>query len=171
GAAIRLGARAVAPLMEQGRVTGVRAVTDGREAAIPAQVLVDATGYRASLLKHAGVHEGFRRFGVGAEYDLYAPEYDQGEAVLIVGSLVAPSGYAWALPWGRGRVRAGVGIIHGDSAEQPGRYLDRLLENGAAFGMNFRGAQPVEQHFGLIPSDGMAGRFTGGGILGVGDAA
>ena len=39
------------------------------------------------------------------------------------------------------------------------------------FGMNLEGAQPVEYHFGLIPSDGMAEQFVSDGIMSAGDAA
>lgn len=146
---------------ENGRVRGVRV----RERVLAAETVVDATGYRAALLREAGVHGGFERFGVGAEYDLYAPQWDEDEVVLIVGDRFAPAGYGWIFPWGRGRVRAGIGIIHGDSREKPESYLDKLVD------AYLPGAQPVEVHSGMIPSDGMAAACSGNGILGVGDAA
>ena len=172
GARLLLGVTALGPRMEDGRVTGVCARRAGApEFPVSSKVVIDATGYRAVLLKAAGVHEGYQRFGVGAEYDLYAPRYDQSEALLIVGSQIAPSGYAWMFPWGRARVRVGVGIIHPDSAGQPQSYLDHLVANSGRFGADLGGAQPVEYHTGLIPSDGLAGKFVNPGILGVGDAA
>ena len=176
--AVQAGARifpattVLGPTTEGARVTGARVKTArGLESAISCRVLIDATGYRADLLKQAGVNSGHQRFGVGAEYDLYAPHFNQHEVVLIVGSSVAPCGYGWAFPWGKNRVRLGVGVIHADSNANPEDYLNRLLENGASFGMDLRGAQPIEYHTGLIPSDGMADRFVGDGILGVGDSA
>lgn len=107
---------------------------------------------------------------MGAEYDLFAPHCDPDEAVLLVGDEVAPSGYAWVFPWGRGRVRVGVGVIHPDSRAKPDEYLDRLIANAARWGVDLRGAQPIEHHAGLIPSERFAERFVGDGILGVGDA-
>lgn len=167
GAEIRLGAVAEAPLIKSGAVCGVR--TRGEE--LHAKLVIDATGYRAALLKQAGLDPGFRRFGVGSEYDLYAPKCDQSEAVLVVGGEFAPSGYAWILPWGRDRVRAGVGVIHPDSRANPGDYLDALIRSSSRFGVNLDGAQAVEHHTGLIPSEQFVERFTGDGILGIGDAA
>lgn len=171
GAEIMLGTTALEPLQENGAVRGAT-VRDGRgrEHIIRSKVLIDATGYRCSLLRKAGVHRGFQRFGVGAEYDLYAPNYNQDEVVLLVGGQVAPAGYAWAFPWGRKRVRAGVGIIHADSTAKPDDYLDLLIRDGSRWGMNFQGAQAVEYHHGLIPSDGMPESFAGDGIMGAGDA-
>jgi digeranylgeranylglycerophospholipid reductase len=152
-------------------ITGGRLKCGTNESLVHSRVIVDATGYRASLLKKAGVHEGFERFGVGAEYDLYAPKYDESEAVLIVGGQVAPAGYAWFLPYGRHRVRAGVGIIHKDSTGDPHEYVDLLVSKAASFRVDLRGAQPIESHYGLIPSDGVARTYTAEGIVGVGDAA
>jgi len=176
GAEIRLATQALGPIVEKsgeengaegGFVTGVR-TADG---IIESRVVIDATGYRAALLKQAGLDPDIRRFGVGAEYDLYAPHCDASEALLIAGSDFAPSGYAWVFPWGRHRVRVGVGIIHPDSRENPDGYLDRLMSNLHRFGVNMTGAQPVEHHAGLIPSECFAAKFAGDGILGVGDAA
>jgi digeranylgeranylglycerophospholipid reductase len=176
--AILAGARifpatSVLGLIQEGeRVAGARIKTfRGKEIEIRSRILIDATGYRAGLLKEAKVSNGHQRFGVGAEYDLYAPHYNEDEVVLIVGSVVAPSGYAWALPYGNHRVRLGVGVIHADTDANPQDYLDRLVDNAAGFGMDLRGAQPVEYHTGLIPSDGLSESFTGEGIMGVGDAA
>ncbi|MEO8048812.1 MAG: hypothetical protein ABI833_00230 [Acidobacteriota bacterium] len=95
---------------------------------------------------------------------------DKSEAVLLVGSSLAPAGYAWVFPWGRHRVRVGVGIIHPDSDAKPDAYLDALISGAARYEVNLRGAQPLEHHSGLIPSECFARQFAGNGILGVGDA-
>lgn len=166
GARIRLSTTAVAPVLEGQTVTGLRT----RDEMLRCRVLIDATGYRSTLLKQAGLHPGFRRFGVGAEYDFFAPRCDQTEAVLFVGNELAPSGYGWVFPWGDHRVRAGVGIIHPDSSANPDAYLDRFVAGIGRFGVNLAGAQPVEYHSGLIPSERFAKHFAGNGILGVGDA-
>jgi digeranylgeranylglycerophospholipid reductase len=165
GAEIRLSTAVAGPMIEGPRVTGVRT----RNETMPCRVAIDATGYHSVLLKQAGLDPGFRRFGVGAEYDLFAPHCDQKEALLLVGG-IAPSGYAWVFPWGRNRVRIGVGIIHPDSRAQPEAYLDRLMEKLPELGVNLTRAQPVEHHAGLIPSERFANTFAGEGILGAGDA-
>src|SRR5580692_10342897 len=128
GARVQLGARVEAPIVENGAVFGVRS----SRGELRARLTIDASGYRSTLLKHgllkqSGLDPGFRRFGVGSEYDLYAPHCDPSEAVLLVGGTIAPSGYAWVCPWGRGRVRVGVGVVHPDSSEKPEEYLDTLV--------------------------------------------
>src|SRR5262249_20980033 len=70
-------------------------------------------------------------------------------------------------PWGRNRVRAGVGIIHPDSSADPEKYVHNFIATVPAL----KNAQPVEHHSGLIPSERFAKSFTGDGIIGIGDAA
>jgi digeranylgeranylglycerophospholipid reductase len=166
GAQIHLSTRATQPVLENGFVRGVKLQNEE----LRCRLLIDATGYRSTLLKQSGLDPGFQRFGVGSEYDLYAPHCNQNEALLIVGSQIAPSGYAWILPWGRGRVRAGVGVIHPDSRDNPEAYLDKLVSESDRYGVNLKGAQPVEHHTGLIPSERFVDKFAGDGILGIGDA-
>ena len=133
--------------------------------------MVDASGYRASISKSAGLHPGFTRFGVGAEVELVAPHCDQDEAVLVVGSRYAPAGYGWAFPWGEGRVRVGVGVHHADVRADPRKLLEVFLADAAALGVDLRDAETTEHHHGLIPAEGVPGRFVGNGIVAVGDAA
>ena len=172
GAQLRVNTTALEPVMEGDYVVGVKARDfRGQELVIESKIVIDASGYKASMSKKAGLHKGFKRFGVGAEYDLYAPHYDQDESVLIVGSKVAPAGYAWAFPWGGKRVRAGIGIIHADSKADPTQYLEKLVYRSPELELNLEGAEPLEYHFGLIPSDGLCDRFVGNGIMAVGDAA
>jgi digeranylgeranylglycerophospholipid reductase len=171
GATIWLASKALAVLREGARVSGLRVETRTRaQVDVEAGVVIDATGYRGELLRQAGIGTRIQRFGVGAEFDLHAPRANEDEAVLAVGSEYAPSGYGWVFPWGGQRVRIGVGVIHPDDASDPVKLLDSFVAAAKRLGVNLEGAQPIEYHFGLIPSD-MAEAFVGDGILAVGDAA
>jgi digeranylgeranylglycerophospholipid reductase len=167
GAEVRVSTPARAVLHDRSMVVGC---TVG-DRAIRSRVLIDATGYRAALSKQAALHPGFQRFGVGAEYELSAPHCRADEAVLIVGSRYAPAGYAWVFPWGQGRVRVGVGVLHRDTRADPQEHLDLLIAEAHSLGIDLSQAERVELHTGLIPSEGLAGRFVTDGMMAVGDAA
>ncbi|HET8523974.1 MAG TPA: NAD(P)/FAD-dependent oxidoreductase [Thermomicrobiales bacterium] len=172
GAKLRVSTTFLDVVHDDGKVAGVRAKDlRGQDLTVRCKVVVDATGYRAALSKKTGLAPDFQRFGVGAEYDLHAPACSQEEAVLLVGTRVAPAGYAWVFPWGRHRVRVGVGIVHADSRENPADYLHRLLDESARYGIDLTGAEPIEYHTGLIPSDGLRDAFVADGLMAVGDAA
>jgi len=167
GARIRTSAQATAPLLENGAVAGWHL---GDEP-VPARIVVDAGGHRAQVSKRAGLHEGFTRFGVGAEYELVAPGVDETEAVLIVGERYAPTGYAWSFPWGESRARLGVGLHHTDVRDDPKALLALLREESETLDLGLAGATVSEHHFGLIPAEGLAPTFVANGLVAVGDAA
>lgn len=143
----------------------------GEASVVLASVVVDASGYRASVSRQAGLHGGFDRFGVGAEYELEAPHVSQKDAVLVLDESIAPAGYAWAFPWGEDRVRLGVGLHHADVRDNPRVQLRTLHANAGTFGLDLTGSAVRESHFGLIPAQGRAARVVGDGLVAVGDAA
>jgi len=143
----------------------------GEVSVVIASVVVDASGYRASVSRQTGLHTGFDRFGVGAEYELEAPRVSQEAAVLVLDESIAPAGYAWAFPWGEARVRLGVGLHHADVRDNPRVQLRTLHANAGTFGLDLGGSAVRESHFGLIPAQGRAARVVADGLVAVGDAA
>ncbi|HEX7733676.1 MAG TPA: NAD(P)/FAD-dependent oxidoreductase [Ktedonobacteraceae bacterium] len=171
GASIRMRHTVEQTLIEDGRVLGVTAKTHvGERVTFTAPVTIDASGVARHVSVRTEMGPAFRRYGFGAEYDLYAPNYPQDELYLIMGSQYAPSGYAWAFPRGNGRVRLGVGVLHPDSDEDARVYLDRIMHELPQFAGKFKDASPVEYHTGLFPSEGPVERFSRDGLLLAGDA-
>jgi digeranylgeranylglycerophospholipid reductase len=172
GAEIHLNSPVEQPLIEDGRVVGVVAKDHrNRAGEWRASVVIDASGFSSTIVTRAGVRTGFKRYGYGAEYDLFAPAYDQHTLYLIMGSQVAPSGYAWAFPHGESRVRLGVGVIRPDVEADARAYLDSFTERLPSLAPAFAGASPLEYHTGLFPSEGVAPRFTSDGLIATGDSA
>lgn len=172
GAQIRLETRVVDLIRSHGRATGMRVrLPSGAHTDIDARVVVDATGHPSALARRDGLHAGFEQFGVGVEWDLYAPDFDQHEALLIVGDRLAPNGYAWAFPYGHGRIRLGVGIARPHSGENPHAYLDAICDRVPALAPLKR-ASPIESHLGLIPlAPPKTIPLVRDGLVVVGDAA
>ncbi len=134
-------------------------------------LVIDATGFASTLAAQAGLHAHYRRAGVGAELDLYAPAYPQDTCVLAVGSRIAPHGYAWAFPYGNGRVRAGIGVLKPDTTVDPADYLDTFVRDYPPLRDALAGASPVESHTGVIPCEGPSPTLVADGLITVGDAA
>jgi digeranylgeranylglycerophospholipid reductase len=172
GAEIHPNSPVERPIVEGGRVVGVVAKDHrNRAGEWRAPVVVDASGFSSTLSTRTGLHEGYRRYGYGAEYDLYAPNYDADQLYLIMGSQVAPSGYAWAFPRGKSRVRLGVGVIRPDVDADAREYLDSFTQRLPSLAPDFAGSSPIEYHTGLFPSEGVVNRFVSDGLLATGDAA
>ncbi|MGI8648571.1 MAG: NAD(P)/FAD-dependent oxidoreductase [Mycobacteriales bacterium] len=170
GATIALRHRVDQPLLDSGRVTGVgfRDHT-GQANELRAPVTIDASGYSRTVSNRSGLAPEFHRYAFGAEYDLYAPNYPQDTAYFIMGSQLAPNGYAWLFARGKGRVRVGVGVIHPDTKSDPRTYLQRVIRM-PQLANQLRGASPVEYHTGLFPSEPPAKRLWAPGLLLAGDS-
>jgi digeranylgeranylglycerophospholipid reductase len=145
GATLWLASKALSVLESGGAITGLRVETRTKaQVEIKAALVIDATGYRGDLLRQTGITREIQRFGVGAEFDMFAPRCNQSEAVLAVGSQFAPAGYGWVFPWGGARVRVGVGVIHPDDASDPVKLLDSFVASAGRLGVDLTGAQPIE---------------------------
>lgn len=171
GARLRLRHTVEQTIMENGRVLGVTARNHlGEHLSLRADVTIDASGFSRHVGVRVDMGKAFHRYGYGAEYDMYAPNYPQEELFLIMGSKFAPRGYAWAFPRGNGRVRLGVGVLHPDCDEDARVYLDRIIHDVPQLADKFRDANPIEYHTGLFPSEGPLERFSRDGLLLAGDA-
>lgn len=171
GATIRVRHTVEQALQEQGRIVGVTAKNHVSErVSLHAAVTIDASGFSRHIGVRSEMGQAFHRYGYGAEYDLYAPNYPQSDLYLIMGSAFAPRGYAWVFPRGNGRVRVGVGVIHPDCDDDARGYLDRIMHDIPQLVEKFKGASPVEYHTGLFPSEGPLERFSSDGLLLAGDA-
>ena len=171
GATIRVRHTVDQILQENGRVLGVTAKTRvGERIPFAADVTIDASGFSRHVGVRTEMGKAFHRYGFGAEYDLYAPNYPPDELFLIMGSAYAPNGYAWAFPRGNGRVRLGVGVILPDNDDDARVYLDRIMHDIPQLATRFAGASPLEYHTGLFPSEGPVERFSRDGLLLAGDA-
>src|SRR6266487_2345340 len=171
GASLRMRHTAEHTIVENGRVQGVTAKNHlGERISVHSGVTIDASGFSRHVGVRTEMGQAFHRYGYGAEYDLYAPNYPQDELFLIMGSQFAPRGYAWAFPRGNGRVRLGVGVLHPDCDDDARVYLDRIVYELPQLSDKFKDASPIEYHTGLFPSEGPLERFSRDGLLLAGDA-
>ncbi|MCW2745411.1 MAG: 2,3-di-O-geranylgeranylglyceryl phosphate reductase [Mycobacterium sp.] len=170
GAALALRSTVTGPLLDGDRVAGVR-LRDGSER--EARWVVDASGQAGLLARAAGLRTATdERRALGLEAEVYAPRYDQREALLVVGDAVAPGGYGWAFPVGNGRVRLGVGVVRPDSDAELPPLLAGLVERVPALREACAGAVPLEEHAGVMPALPFGSvPFTAPGLLVAGDAA
>src|SRR5713226_292788 len=96
GATLRLRHTVEQTITENGRVLGVTARNHlGERLSLRAAVTIDASGFSRHVGVRVDMGKALHRYGYGAEYDMYAPNYPQDELFLIMGSKFAPRGYAW----------------------------------------------------------------------------
>lgn len=148
----------------------VKVRRDGHEKRFQSALLIDASGASGFVARRLGLSNGFQRVGLGAEYDLFAPDWPTHQVAFLFGSRFAPSGYAWIFPHADQRVRVGVGIISPDSKSDPKMHLENLLSNQTLFDGQLTHLSRIEYHTGTIPSETLLERTVAERFLVTGDA-
>lgn len=171
GAQIMLKSNVINVIREGNRIAGVKASTPKGDLTVRSTLVIDASGFSASVARKAGAAGEWKRYGVGAEYECYCDDTESATWVLMVGQRYSEAGYAWIFPLSRNRVRIGVGIGRPESNVEPLEKLHDILEKRLKPLDALGKIQPVELHYGFIPNEGVRQKSVADGLLMVGDSA
>lgn len=171
GAQIMVKSNVINVVKEGDRVAGVKASTPKGDLTVRSTLVIDASGFSASVARRAGAAGEWKRYGVGAEYECYCDKVDSATWVLMVGRRYSDAGYAWIFPLSNNRVRIGVGIGRPESDAEPLEKLHEVLEKRLKPLDALGKIQPVELHYGFIPNEGVRQNSVADGLLMVGDSA
>lgn len=134
-----------------------------------APLLIDATGVAGVLAQQMNLRGPITRYGLGAEYDVYWPEWPTDTIALLFGDR-APQGYGWVFPHGDSRVCIGIGVIHPDTNAEPRHLLNQILTQKEIAGYPVPPHAAFEFHLGTIPATPPLQKTSATGFLVVGDA-
>jgi digeranylgeranylglycerophospholipid reductase len=171
GAQIMVKSNVINVVKEGDRVAGVKASTPKGDLTVRSTLVIDASGFSASVARRTGAAGEWKRYGVGAEYECYCDKVDSATWVLMVGRRYSDAGYAWIFPLSNNRVRIGVGIGRPESDAEPLEKLHEVLEKRLKPLDALGKIQPVELHYGFIPNEGVRQNSVADGLLMVGDSA
>ena len=171
GAKIMVKSNVINVVKEGDRIAGVKASTLKGDMTVRSTLVIDASGFSASVARRAGAAGEWKRYGVGAEYECYCDDVDSATWVLMVGQRYSEAGYAWIFPLSKNRVRIGVGIGRPESNAEPLEKLHDILEKRLKPLDTIGKIQPVELHYGFIPNEGVRHNSVADGLLMVGDSA
>lgn len=171
GARIMVKSNVINILEEDSKIAGIKASTPKGDLTMRSTLVIDASGFSASVARKAGVAGEWKRYGVGAEYECYCDQVDAATWVLMVGQQYSEAGYAWIFPLSRNRARIGVGIGRPESSAEPLEKLHEILEKKLKPLDTLGKIQPVELHYGFIPNEGVRQSSIGDGLMLVGDSA
>ncbi len=171
GAKIFVNTNVTDVITEDGKVVGVKASSQGNEMIFRAKIVVDASGFQSVVSKSLGLVEQWKRFGVGAEYEVEVENIEEDTWWLMVGQMYSPAGYAWIFPLGKNLVRIGVGVGKPESDVDPTERLDKLIEEGVGPIKDLGNITKKEFHYGLIPNEGLSRKTIYDNLILVGDTA
>lgn len=149
----------------------VKATKSGKTVSINARVCIDCSGFSAVIGRSAGLVHGWKRYGLGAEYEAWIENVDPSTTIFLVGSDASPAGYAWIFPLGEHRARIGVGVTRPDVKLRPLELLNKLITKPTRHVKSLGRIVPFELHLGSTPADGPVSCSARKRIFLAGDAA
>jgi len=176
GAEVVLGSFVLGPVIEGGRVVGIRVRRQGRVEELRASLVVEATGFtrviRKKLPRDWMVSEDIEptdyevAYREIIEYEDYRVE-EPSVIRIYLDQDVAPGGYWWFFPESETAVNAGLGVQNGKGYPNPQTLYRRLVESHPLFRHRFR----VRTAAGApLPTRRPSNTMVGPGVVVIGDA-
>ena len=150
GAELMTNTNATGLIKEKGRIRGIRAKHFDEEIEIEADIVVGADGVDSKIGKWAGIDTTLKpedletccqyTFANVKDLDSYCDFY--------LGKEIAPGGYIWVFPKGKGIANVGIGILA--SLSEAG-MAKKLLDNFISKDPRFKNAHPLRFLAGAVP--------------------
>ena len=135
------------------------------------KVIIDASGFTSIVAKELGYVTQWKKFGVGAEFEVKTEKLEYDNWWLMVGQEYSPAGYAWIFPTSKNTARIGVGVGKPDSDVDPTVRLNELIDKKIGPIKDLGNIEKIEFHYGLIPNDGLSRKTVYDNLILVGDSA
>ncbi|PIW70226.1 MAG: hypothetical protein COW08_03040 [Ignavibacteriales bacterium CG12_big_fil_rev_8_21_14_0_65_30_8] len=155
-------------IKENGKVAGVKFEFRGEQKQIKCKIVIGADGVESRVGRWAGLetHIDFRDMESCFQVTASNVKCDQDALFFYFGKEVAPEGYFWVFPKGKGTANIGLGVSGGVGKKRSAlSYLNNNLENF------FPTANILTQVAGGVPSVVALEKMAAPGIMLVGDAA
>ncbi|MWG36044.1 NAD(P)/FAD-dependent oxidoreductase [Halomarina oriensis] len=168
GVGVHTGTRVTGPLLDDGRVVGVRTRDDET---YRADLVVDGTGPDGTLTSALGMwNRDAAQRGIGKEFEVEG-RYEEDAMLFAFDHDVAPGGYAWVFPAGDGVFKAGVCWVDDFHAR---RRTDHTIDDYVRDWLDADPRWTVESiragHAGEVRSDNSVNQRAADGLLAVGDS-
>ena len=155
----------------EGKCVGVIAKSQDKEIQFNGKVIIDASGFATIVGKELGCVKQWKKFGVGAEFEVKTEKLEYDNWWLMVGQEYSPAGYAWIFPTSENTARIGVGIGKPDSDVDPTMRLNELIDKKMGPIKDLGNIEKIEFHYGLIPNEGLSRKTVYDNVILVGDSA
>ena len=150
GTDIYLRCNAREGIFEEGKLIGVKASLDGKEAKFYAKIIVGADGVESRVARWTGIDTRLKPKDIVScyEYTLTGIDCDKDYCDFFVGRSIAPGGYIWIFPKSYDTANVGIGVL--GSYSRPGlakELLDGFIEERE----DLRRGRPIRELAGSVP--------------------
>jgi digeranylgeranylglycerophospholipid reductase len=150
---------------------GVIAKSQDKDIKFNSRMIIDASGFVSVVARDLEHVKQWKKFGVGAEFEVKTEKLEYDNWWLMVGQKYSPAGYAWIFPTSKNTARIGVGIGKPDSDIDPTIRLNELIDKKIGPIKDLGNIEKIEFHYGLIPNEGLSRKTVYDNLILVGDSA
>jgi geranylgeranyl reductase family protein len=155
---------------------GTISLGPGKGEGVRAKVVIAADGFPSKVAKSAGIltddYMTPNNIAINYEYLMTGLSVDQSVTEMYMGTQVAPGGYGWIIPKGKGSANVGIGIRTPYSKKNDGRsYLKFFLDECPLSKSKLEGGKLGPMIADVLPVDGPLPRTCSEQVIAVGDAA
>ncbi|HEC72162.1 MAG TPA: NAD(P)/FAD-dependent oxidoreductase [Thermoplasmatales archaeon] len=150
GAELMTNTNATGLIKEKGRIRGIRAKHFDEEIEIEADIVVGADGVDSKIGKWAGIDTTLKPEDLETccQYTFANVKNLDSYCDFYLGKEIAPGGYIWVFPKGKGIANVGIGILA--SLSEAG-MAKKLLDNFISKDPRFKNAHPLRFLAGAVP--------------------
>ncbi len=155
-------------LLEDGKVCGVKFEHNGEQKTIKSKIVIAADGAESRVGRWAGLqtHVDFRDMECCCQVTAANINVDENTCYFYFGKDVAPEGYLWVFPKGKGVANVGIGVSGKiGKTKSASSYLNDFLNK------NFPDASALTSVAGGVPCTTVLKKISSYGIMIAGDAA
>lgn len=155
-------------ILEEGRTVGVKYEFRGEQKELRSKVVIAADGVESRAGRWAGIktYIDFRDMESCAQITAANININQDTLYFYFGSNVAPEGYFWVFPKGKGTANIGLGVSGMVGKKRSAlSFLNNFMEK------NYPGAPVLTSIAGGVPSTPTLEKISAPGIMLAGDAA
>jgi digeranylgeranylglycerophospholipid reductase len=170
GAEYMMNTQVIEVIKDGDKIRGVKARHFDEEIEIQADIVVAADGVESKVAQWAGLDTRLdpKDMETCCQYTLTNIDVDDAYCDFYLGKEIAPGGYVWVFPKGKGIANVGIGILA--SLSESGlakKLLDKFIKNDP----RLKKGQPVRFITGAVPVSNPAPETVGDNLILVGDAA
>jgi len=170
GAKIMMRTSCTDVIREKGKLVGIKAKCMGENIEIRAKAIVAADGYESQVGRWAGIDTKLDMNDIDSclQYRMVNADIDPEYCEFNIGTSIAPGGYLWIFPKGKGVANVGIGVMAKLCKDaEPKKYLDKFIAEDP----RFKNSQPVEVVAGMVSTCPGLDCAVDDNIILVGDAA
>jgi digeranylgeranylglycerophospholipid reductase len=170
GAKIMMRTACTGVIKEKGKIVGITCRSMGEQIEIRAKAIVAADGFESQVGRWAGIDTKVDLNNICSclQYRMVNADVDPEYCEFDIGMRIAPGGYLWIFPKGKGVANVGIGVMATMCKDsEPKKYLDKFIAEDP----RFKNSQAVEVVAGMVSTCPGLDCAVADNVILVGDAA